>query len=427
MGGKELNYKDQDIVLLNDIIDRNYYYYFRKNREKNICLTFYYNNKFNNTNLIPGFPVPESDPERILFHLNLFLDMYINKKFQCDIKINDEFWLTDLDNRDKIINIFISKFENSEYKPNQISISCNAVHCLNNQHEWFIDLIQKFKNIGIEIKLNFETMLIDIVDIQYLFKLKDFFLQYVNQLRVRINPNNFVYFTEIYEAIFHVFSPILYIYEEDNVNWTDYKINEYIEFLDKYIDFIYKKANSDAHEFLTELFLNRNLGLISLRDNGVFDDSDSRCHCSFYRSLNVLLEDLTINLCPKFQYDDQIIGQYLYDENGITKVDPKYLGLIAMNVHLKKSSTPHCETCPFVIFCQGFCCKESYRYCLNPIIPIRESCELKRSKYAFLFYKLKHMGLFTLENLQKLEGVHPFYIGQIFNLYNMIGGNVEDV
>ena len=59
-----------------------------------------------------------------------------------------------------------------------------------------------------------------------------------------------------------------------------------------------------------------------------------------------------------------------------------------MNIHLKKSSTPHCENCPFVIFCKGFCCKESYNYCLNPIIPLRETCEMKKVKYAFLFYKL---------------------------------------
>lgn len=421
-----MDYKYQDIVLLNDIIDRNYYYYFKRGNNKNICLTFYYNNKFNNTNLIPGFPVPESNINNILLHLNLFLDMYISQEFCCNIKINDEFWLTD-SNKDKIVNVFIEKFKDVDKKPKEIEIICNAVHCLNDGYKWFLKIKKDFQNIGIDLKLKLETMLIDIVDIQYLFEIKTFILENVEKLKVRINPNNFAYFIEIYQAIYHVFKPVLYLYEENNVNWTDFKINEYLEFLNNYIDFIYKEVNYNDVDFIKEIFLNENLGLISLKDNGVFDDSNSRGQCSFFQSLNILLEDLTINLCPKFQYDDQIIGQYLYDENGITKIDPKYLGLISMNIHLKRSSTPHCETCPFVIFCKGFCCKESYKYCLNPIIPIRESCELQRAKYAFLFYKLKHLNVFTLENIKQLENLHPFYISTIMDLYNTIGGGIQNV
>ena len=112
-----MNYKYQDKILINDIIDRNYYYNFKRNLGKSLCLTFYYNNKFNNTNLIPGFPVPQSDPEKIILHLNYLLDFYIANKFRCNIKINDDLWLTDLENRDKIINVFIEKFETSEYRP----------------------------------------------------------------------------------------------------------------------------------------------------------------------------------------------------------------------------------------------------------------------------------------------------------------------
>jgi radical SAM protein with 4Fe4S-binding SPASM domain len=135
---------------------------------------------------------------------------------------------------------------------------------------------------------------------------------------------------------------------------------------------------------------------------------------------------LSINLCPKFHYDDQVIGQYTLEDNKIDKIDPKYLGLISMNIHLKKSSTPHCETCPFVVFCPGFCCKESYRFSLNPIIPLRESCEMKRTKYALLFYKLKHFGILTEENLIKAD-VSPFYKNYMMILYsNITGGNQNE-
>ena len=73
-------------------------------------------------------------------------------------------------------------------------------------------------------------------------------------MKIRINPNNFVYFTEVFEDLYNTFKDILYLYEEDNVNWTDYKIDEYIEFLNKYIDFMYKENQNNELLFLQSSF-----------------------------------------------------------------------------------------------------------------------------------------------------------------------------
>jgi hypothetical protein len=56
-----------------------------------------------------------------------------------------------------------------------------------------------------------------------------------------------------------------------------------------------------------------------------------------------------------------------------------------LNTHLKRSSTPHCEKCSYIGICQGFCFTESYHKCFNPIIPIKESCDLKKAKYSLIF------------------------------------------
>lgn len=388
--------------IINNLIENNYYNEFKKGN-KSLCLTFYYNYKINNTKVIP-----QSNPELILLHLNYLLDFYIEKQFKCNIKINDELWLTDVIYRDKIINIFIEKFTCSNYKPKEIIITSNAIHCLEEKQYWFIDLINKFNKIGIKIKLNFETMLIDIVDVEHLFKIKDFLLNYSNKLKIKINPNNFVYFTEIFDSLYLNFKSILYLFEEDNVNWTDYKINEYVEFLDKYIDKIYAEKNNNNIEFLRELMLNENLNLISL-------NNINKQNCSFYQSLNVLLEDLSINLCPKFQYNNEIIGQYKCRNNKIINIETKVL----MNAYLKNLN-PHCEICAFNIICKGFCCKESYRYHSNPIIPIQESCENKKVKYAFLFFKLKELNIMTIENLKQIPDIDLTYATSILNLYNQI-------
>jgi hypothetical protein len=132
-----LDSKYQNTILLNDIIDRNYYYHFKRSGDKDICLTFYTNNRYTNSNLIPGFPVVINDSEKILKNLDLFLKYYIENQFLCNIKINDDLWLTDIEIRDKIIDIFISNFKNSDYFPREVSISLNAIHLMNGHHEWF--------------------------------------------------------------------------------------------------------------------------------------------------------------------------------------------------------------------------------------------------------------------------------------------------
>ena len=392
--------------LINNIINNNYYDEFRKGN-KSLCLTFYYNYKYSDVNLIPNISTPISDPRMILLHLDFLLDFYIEQKFKCNIKIKDELWLTDLKYRDKIIDIFIEKFRNSAYKPEEIIISSNVIHCLGEKKTWFIDLINKFNDIGIKVKLHFETMLIDIVTVEHLFNIKDFLLTYVNKLKIRINPNNFVYFTEVFDFIYSTFNNILYLYEEDNVNWTDYKINEYIEFLDKYIDKIYAENNNI--EFLKQLLLNEKLNLISLNIN-------SKKSCPFYQSLNILLEDLSVNLCPKFQYSNQTIGKYIYDNKKIIALEFKSV----LNIFLKDLTISKCNTCPFNIFCKTFCCKESFKYCLNPIVPIQASCEMKKTKYAFLFFKLKELDLMTIENLQQIPNIDLNQAKNILDLYNKI-------
>lgn len=393
--------------LMNNIINNNYYDEFRKG-SKSLCLTFYYNHKYSDVNLIPNTPTPISDSRMILLHLDFLLDFYIKQKFKCNIKINDELWLTDLKYRNKIIDIFIEKFRNSVYKPEEIIISSNVIHCLGEKKTWFIDLINKFNDIGIKVKLYFETMLIDIVTVEHLFNIKDFLLTYVNKLKIKINPNNFVYFTEVFDSIYSTFNNILYLYEEDNVNWTDYKINEYIQFLDKYIDKIYAENNNNV-EFLKQLLLNEKLNLISLNIN-------SKKSCPFYQSLNILLEDLSINLCPKFQYSNQTIGKYIYDNKKIIALEFKSV----LNIFLKDLNISKCNTCPFNIFCKTFCCKESFKYCLNPIVPIQASCEMKKTKYAFLFFKLKELNIMTLENFQQIPNIDLNYAKNILDLCNKI-------
>lgn len=402
---------NQNAILINNAITKNYYDIFKQSSDiKDLCLTFYYNHRF-------GDIFSLADSNKIIEHLNILLDYYIKQKFKCNIKINDDLWITDQYYRDKIVDVFINKFRNSEYKPQEITIICNVIHCLDQKNLWFIDLIKRFNEINIDVKLNFETMLIDIVDVEHLIKIKDFLLSYVNKLKIKINPNNFVYFTEIFETLYFHFKPILFMFEEDSFNWTDYKINEYIEFLDLYIDKIYNETNNDNIQFLKELFLNDKLNLISLQN--------IKNSCSFYKSLNIILEDLSIFPCPKMQYDSQRAGKYQYMNNEIVDIDIKSLKSFALNTILNKYNDS-CNSCPLFILCEGFCCKESYRRYSNANTPLQENCILKKIKYAFLFFKLKQFNVMSIENFEQIPELDFSYAKQILNLYNSIVGGIND-
>ena len=55
---KKLNFSNQDKTLINNIINKNYYDSFKKDTRKNLCLTFYYNYKFNSANYDPNTIIP---------------------------------------------------------------------------------------------------------------------------------------------------------------------------------------------------------------------------------------------------------------------------------------------------------------------------------------------------------------------------------
>ena len=87
-----------------------------------------------------------------------------------------------------------------------------------------------------------------------------------------------------------------------------------------------------------------------------------------------------------------------------------------LTTHLKRSSTPHCEICPYINLCSGFCFANSYKKCFNPAIPIKESCILKKSKYSFIFNILiKNTNFKDIINNLKCSDIYKEYLLSICN------------
>lgn len=402
---------EQNTILLNDILNRNYYQFF-KNNKKSLSLTFFYNLKYTNLKYIKSFKIPVSDINKVKTNFINILDWYVSNQFCCDIKIQDEFWLYDLEFSNFIFTTFLDYIKNKNLKCKNIIIKTKLNSILNNLIS-FEEIVNTFKTLKVNLIFYPETDLISLGqrDIIKDTVLSSFILNNNFILKVVVNPNNFARFNQLIFDLLPIYNNNLYIYEESNYGWTDYKNKEYFEFLDNYIDYLDKKYSNK----LIENLLNNKISLFSLKDKGILDGS-GKCtgECSFYNSLSILLEDLSINLCPKFQFDDQVIGNYILENDHLIAA-PKHIELISMNVHLKRHSTPHCETCLLLPFCSGCCCKSSYDICLNPIIPVRQFCEMQNQKYGFLFKKLQEKNIISKEIISTLN-ISNSYKNYLYNL-----------
>ena len=80
---------------------------------------------------------------------------------------------------------------------------------------------------------------------------------------------------------------------------------------------------------------------------------------------------------------------------------------------------PHCEKCPLVGVCPGFCLGNSYENYKNPLVPLKQVCDMYKAKINFLLIKYEQIGLFKLleEDTDNLI-ISKDYKEYLFNLKN---------
>lgn len=390
-----MTHQEQDNLLLNDILERNYYTFFRNNtanNNKSINISFFYDNDYSDYKIIPGYSSIEekNNLEQIYKNFQLFLNYYNQQKFNTNINIHDNKIFKDFDFCQSLFDLI----ENTiQYKSLNLFIDCYKFNNLS-------DIINKIKILQNKYN-NYFIFNILITQIQ---ELQGFNLDGINyKLNILIPPQvpsqDLIQNQKIINT--HKFNINSYI-EVDSDLWTNEAIEDYLN----YLHYLFNNLNDINDIFTTILPIN-------LRDQHVLDNTNCKKNCDFQNSLNILMVDLSINLCHKFQYDDLIIGKYVYnEENNTLNLISKNLINIIMNAHLKRSSTPHCETCIYVNICSGFCFMRSYLKCFNPIIPIQESCIFKKVKYSYIFNELKEKQ-FKITNDLKLSDLYKNYLIKI--------------
>lgn len=395
----EMTYQNQDNLLLNDILIRNYYNNF--NELKDINLTFFYNNNYTNKNYIPNYENLElkNNLELILKHWELFLKWYEYQKFNTIINIHDDILFNNLTWLNNILELFFKK--NINYK--QLILHINYEQ--QKKIEELFSLLNNYKN---------KLYSIFNININNITKEKLKLLNEYGQINIIIPPGltgeELINFQKIINNSGVVINQYI---EQDTKFWDNKNIKEYLKYINFLLDTNLKNNNLN-------LLFSTNLP-IGLIDQHNIDNLNCKKNCCFQKSFNILLIDFSINLCHKFQYDDQIIGYLKPNEKeDIFTVESKILPLVMLNTHLKRTSTPHCEDCVFINICKGFCFFESYKICFNPIIPIKETCNLKKSKYIFIFHYLKIKYNNLIEQINNIDNLNKIYKNYLILLINKI-------
>ena len=398
-------------TLLKDILRRNYYSHFQQNDSKK-NIEFLLSNTCNQncehcylsheTAMYPNSNYQNNDYKKTLINLQSLLNWYNDNEFKCDIILSGNDWLNDKTFYEKILNTF-QTFE-FKYTPKNIIIYSNLLFLLDNKQtdriKEFITIMQKNRNINIQFQifLNGKYCDNDMYSDEFYQKMFNFLSITDYLIHAFITPTNVSGWIENYKWWIRnlkdqAFSHIT-LTELTCDSWTKENLSDFIQFIDFQTDFL--KECIVNFEWLifnqNEDYKFINTQLISQQ---ILNNVNSHQDCNFHNSVVINVKNLTLLLCDKINYPDFIIGTFVEENGQITDLEPNNMSLIILKAHLKRSSTPHCETCDFLELCDGFCYGAAYEKTYNPLLPIKEKCDLIKSKYIYLIYKYNLLGYFN--------------------------------
>lgn len=432
-------YEKEDIELLNDILTRNYYNIFKTSSEKilefilnytcsNNC-SYCYLNSLDNI-----YPNNNCSNKNLLNNFQAFISWYIDNNFITDIELIGNQWIYDSTINLQIFNILYTTYKNSNYKPKNIIIRSDMKFINQNDiYDLIQAYIQKFNDINIHIKfigyLNGKFCDNNLYDDNEYQKIFHFIKNNNGKIQTTITPSNINNWISNFKWWISSFNTedvlkLVYINEETSSEWNGINLINLFSFLDFQSDYFIEKYSND---FLLKLIFNNQNNIsftnCSLKNNQILSNQKQFKKCNFHQALTIDILNANIITCPKINYQDFVIGHFKIEDKKIISCLPKNIELIILNSHLKRSSTPHCETCIYLDLCDGFCYGKSFDTNYSIIIPVLENCKMIYGKNNFLIYK------YYIKNYLNKENLIQYSQDQIYNkqLIKIITGIKKEV
>lgn len=181
---------------------------------------------------------------------------------------------------------------------------------------------------------------------------------------------NFIWFQDMFNK-YDIEWKRLYLLQVRNVEWTEYEIKCFKEFIDFLLEYSYDKCKKTNENFMDFIFIDGGFNI--LREP--FTCSSKGLPCAMQTEFTVKLNDLTHHPCHRLLYDEFKIGEFVDKGNSIEFCTKNAsLGLTILGCD--KNMFPHCINCPINSLCIGGCLGAQYEVTGSMFIPIPTVCKV---------------------------------------------------
>lgn len=212
--------------------------------------------------------------------------------------------------------------------------------------------------------------------------------------------------------------------EVRNNDWTEEKIQHYLNFLDYMMEKRFNDVGGDAYSFMKDLFCFGGEGLHGYVPYAPAQ-ADNFAGCSIPNSLTVRLGDLAICPCHRTAYNKFLYGWFKVEDDKIVDIianNPQMAVRVLMaNNNLCSFG---CDDCAYAAYCLKGCYGSQYENVGDPFMPVPGVCNFFKEKWRFIIRKYEELGV--IEECKKINPYHEAYV-RIQEFLNFVEGVNKDV
>ena len=367
------------------------------------------------------YPAQYRDKDTILKNMDIFIDMLIeNNTIPTEVDVfSGEIWASDFGM--EVLKRILRLSKASEGRFETLTIPSNFSFITNEKYrtaiEKFIELFQ-YHGTSIIFSCSYDGPIIENQNRPFIDEnlnttqkdsqeYADFLFEWcrkynygfhpmVNAYSIEQWPEQFKWWvdqTNKYEMNLYAYTMFL---EVRNNEWTDDKIEGYLQFLDTAVDYTFEKVhNSNPTEFIHKVldYQDKKLPFVESKNYNVmaFARSCTNNGCSVDRMMCVRLGDLAWVPCHRTSYEKMIYGRFKVENDKIVGIQALNIPIFVAINSLTYKGHMKCDLCPIAPMCIRGCSGAQMEDSKEIFYPCETVCELFMAKWLFLKEKYASM------------------------------------
>lgn len=378
------------------------------------------------------YPKEYRDNNLILKNLDIYLNYLLENKIiyipRLDL-FSGEIWGWPLGN--KVFDLLLSYIDKG-LQISYIIIPSNCSFCLDDNLIKIIDYyIYEFKKrkVSIDFSISMDGLYLDKTTRpltnsdkteEYYSKIFSFSKKYnygfhpmIDAATIEHQKNNYLSWMSSLQKVYkedfiHQYGSIMQLEVRSN-NWTDDKIQKYIDWLNYVYETDKKLFFNNSKENLLNFLLGDKTTNTKINFNHTYlpynfiVNEDNTLGCALGRSLAIRLGDLSVVPCHRTAYDKFIFGKFIIENDKIIDMQGKNISLLNGIFKTGYKNKPYCENCYLYKHCIQYCLGANYEESKELFYPSTSNCKLQKIKNLFIALKYINEGLENLNTVQQFR------------------------